>query len=149
MAFSRVKSPKIEKIMPFLFLRKKKASHHRDHKSGREWKIQRNIDCCTTNVVYKLTCEKDRKSCRDFVYIGETGRRFTDRIAEHRGYIYQKILTHPVGKHFNEPGHTVADLLPIAIEEVMPKDDVLLLKRRESLWISNYNSVLSGANSRY
>ena len=102
------------------------------------------MNCCTTNVVYKLTCRK----FLDFVYIGETGRRFTDRFLEHRGYINQKVLTHPVGKHFNEKGHSIADLVPIAIEEVLPKGDALLRKRRESLRISRYDSVMSGANTR-
>ena len=68
---------------------------------------------------------------------------------EHRGYISQKIMTHPVGRHFNQKGHSIADLVCVAIEEVLPKDDALLIKRRESYWIKSYNSVISGANSRY
>ena len=120
-----------------------KATTHKDHKSGQEWKIKRRIDCCTTNVVYKISCRK----CRDFVYIGETGRRFTDRFQEHRGYVSQK-KDHPVGNHFNQKGHTIADMIPMAIEEVLPKGDRLLRERRESLWISRYDSVESGANRR-
>ena len=120
-----------------------KATTHKDHKSGNEWKIERNINCCTTNVVYKIACRK----CRDFVYIGETGRRFTDRFLQHRGYVNQKT-DHPVGRHFNMKGHTIADMIPIAIEEVLPKGDDLLRKRRESLWITRYDRVESGANTR-
>ena len=69
------------------------TTSHKDYKTGKQWKITRNLTCTTTNVVYKLTCKK----CRDFTYIGETGRRFCDRMQEHRGYISQKIMTHPVG----------------------------------------------------
>ena len=36
----------------------------------------------------------------------------------------------------------------IAIDQVLPKDDPLLRKRRENFWINSYQSVDFGANSR-
>ena len=72
-------------------------------------------------------------------------------MAEHRGYITQKKIQHPVGAHFNEPGHPgdpVAYLVPIAIERVLPKGNDILIKKRESYWINQYHSTRFGANIR-
>ena len=73
-------------------------------------------------------------------------------MAEHRGYITQKT-NHPVGQHFNSPGHSVADLQVIGIEKVFPsrkKNANLseLRKIRESYWINKYDFVRYGANTR-
>ena len=84
----------------------------------------------------------------DTLYIGETQRRFCDRLQDHRGYITQKKLDHPIGNHFNRKGHKVTDLLPIPFERVLPKGDSLLRKRREKFWINQYDAVTFGANSR-
>ena len=65
--------------------------------------------------------------------------------------ITQKRLNHPIGEHFNLPGHSknpVADLLPLAIERVLPKGDHTLRKQRESYWINQYDSITYGANTR-
>ena len=86
-------------------------SEHTCKRTGESWAINSRIDCVTTNVVYKLSCLK----CDNFTYIGETSRRFCDRVAEHMGYISQKKLNHPVGKHFNLQGHQKTDLLPMTI----------------------------------
>ena len=121
-----------------------RASTHKCYRTNQEWQITAPINCQTDNVIYKLSCRK----CPNFVYIGETCRRFCDRLAEHRGYISQKKLHHPVGFHFNQKGHNVTDLLPIAIERVLPKGDSILRKKRESLWINRYDAVTFGANTR-
>ena len=107
-------------------------------------KIAAPISCVTDIVIYKLSSRK----CPHFVYIGETQRRFCDRLQDHRGCITQKKLDHPIGEHFNRKGHKVTDLLPIAFERVLPKGDTLLRKRREKFWINQYDAVTFGANSR-
>ena len=88
--------------------------------------------------------------CRkcDWIYIGETHRRFADRLQEHRGYITQKKLDHPTGAHFNSRGHQPSDLLPLAIERVLPKNDHMLRKCREKFWINEYQSSSYGGNIR-
>ena len=48
----------------------------------------------------------------------------------------------------NNPGHSEADMIVIAIEQVLPKEDPLLRKTRESYWINQYQSVDHGANLR-
>ena len=57
-------------------------------------------------------------------------------------------MNHPVAKHFTLPGHSITDLLAVAIEKVLPERDTALRKHRESLWINNYNAVSFGANSK-
>ena len=45
------------------------------------------------------------------------------------------------GEHFNKPGHSQLDMLPVILEEVTPKGDDFLRLRREELWIKNYQSI--------
>ena len=107
------------------------------------WYLTPPITCQSTNVIYKLSCRK----C-NWIYIGETRRRFADRLQEHRGYITQKKINHPTGAHFNSRGHQLSDILGIAIERVLPKDDHMLRKCRESYWINQYDSTSFGGNIR-
>ena len=121
-----------------------KVTSHKCQRTGQEWDITSSLDCQTKNVINKITCAKPR--CK-FVYVGETSRKFCERLTDHRGYIKNKKLHTPVGHHFNQKGHKIDDLQALAIEKVQPVDD-LLRKRRESLWISRLDSISFGANSR-
>ena len=86
-------------------------------------------------------------------YIGETERRFCDRVQEHRSYIYAalsgKAIDQPTGVHFSQKGHDARDMLAVAIEEVIPKNDIRILEQREKYWIMKYEAVEFGANSRF
>ena len=77
---------------------------------------------------------------------GQTKRKFCDRFSEHRGYVSQKKFDQVCGEHFNKPGHSQLDMLPVILEEVTPKDDDFLRLRREELWIRRYQSIEFGAN---
>ena len=82
-------------------------------------------------------------------YVGETGRRFCDRVAEHRAGIQSD--PNYFGGHFSQAGHTVHDMMPLAIEKVRcsdPKLEPALRKRREKLWISRYDATTYGCNIR-
>ena len=120
-----------------------KATRHSCPRTRQQWDITAPITCQSTNLVYKISCRK----CT-WVYIGETKRRFTDRLQEHRGYVTQKKLNHPTGAHFNSPGHQISDLLAIPIERVLPLGDDILRKCRESYWINLYDSSSYGGNIR-
>ena len=87
-----------------------------------------------------------RKQCQEFVYIGQTKKRFCDRFKQHKGYVSQEQLDQVCGYHFKKPGHQIEDMLPVIIEEVKPKNDEFLRLQREKLWINNYQSVEFGAN---
>ena len=122
-----------------------KATTHSCHRTRRTWNISSPLNCESRNVIYKIGCKK----CRFFVYIGETERRFCDRLTDHRGYVSRKVLNHPIGHHFNQEGHDITDMIPLPIEKVYPEGDDLLRKRREKLWILRYDAVnFEGANSR-
>ena len=83
------------------------------------------------------------------MYVGETSRKFHVRVSEHKGYVTQRKLDHPIGEHFNSPGHHYTDMLPIAIEQILPKGDTMLRRQRERLWIVRYNAKDGGANRKY
>ena len=57
---------------------------------------------------------------------GQTKRKFCDRFSEHRGYVSQKKFDQVCGEHFNKPGHSQLDMLPVILEEVTSKNDNLL-----------------------
>ena len=57
-------------------------------------------------------------------------------------YLYDQVC----GEHFNKPGHSQSDMLPVILEEVTPKNDDFLRLRREELWIRKYQSIEFGAN---
>ena len=121
------------------------ASSHECATMGKTWKIVGPITCKTKNVVYKLSCKK----CSHFLYIGETSRRVCDRFAQHKGYITQKKLDQPTGRHFNAPGHEFSDLVITPIERVLPLGDPFVRKIREKMWITRYDSVSKGQNTQY
>ena len=81
------------------------------------------------------------RKCDDFTYIGETSRKFSTRISEHKSTVTRGDTRLPVGAHFNSRGHSVADMLPIAIEQVKPKGNTTLRRCREKLWIRRYDAV--------
>ena len=59
-------------------------------------------------------------------------------------------MRHSVGRHFAK-GHgknPEAYLEVTGIEQVFPKKNELLLLRRESYWIDQYDSIKFGANTR-
>ena len=118
---------------------------HKCHKTKQIFNINSVVTCDTQNVIYKISCEK----CIDFVYIGETGRRFRDRFTDHRGYVSRKELDKAVGEHFNKPRHNIEDMIPTVIEKVQPSNDNFLRSRREKYWINKYQAIDYGANKRF
>ena len=82
------------------------------------------------------------------MYIGETERRFYDRFQDHRGYVNRNDTSQPAGQHFNQPGHSVDNMLPTIIERIFPENNKTLRLRRESYWIKEYQSIEFGANKK-
>ena len=64
-------------------------------------------------------------------YIGESERSLKDRISEHIGYARTKNADKTTGRHFNLPGHTVANLTETILEKVH-SDDIFYRKERET-----------------
>ena len=120
------------------------TSSHTDKRTGQSWKIHSELSCQSSDVVYKIGCRK----CSNFTYIGETGKKFLTRVTQHKGYVTRKDLSQPTGAHFNSRGHSLAYMMPIANEQILPKGNTLLRRRREKLWIRRYQAVEHGANSK-
>ena len=117
---------------------------HTCKRTAASYTINSPINCKTDGVIYKILCSK----CPYFVYIGETGKSVKQRFSQHFGDAERKDLTKPCGRHFCLPGHSVANMIAFAFEQVFPKNDTLLRKRRETHWINLYQCVDFGANSR-
>ena len=99
--------------------------------------------CVTTSVVYVATCEKCHKQ-----YVGQTGRKYHDRVMEHLRYI--KAGKHALGDHYKnskkcDPNR---DLKFQVIEKVYPDDEQMRL-HREKFWIERLNVLEpNGLNRR-
>lgn len=119
-------------------------------KSGRKvkinekltWNINKKVNCESFNVIYLLECEKSRCRMR---YIGTTSRLFKFRLAEHRGYITNKVTSKATGFHFNLPGHSLANMKATVIEQVNTKDEEYR-KEREKYFIRKFNTFYQGMN---
>ena len=89
-----------------------------------------------------MICKKD--NCKE-VYIGETKRQLKFRLSEHCGYIHTIHTNTATGRHFNLPGHSLADLSVIIIEQVKKKN-TLYRKEREQYHIRRFNTLYQGMN---
>ena len=90
------------------------------------WHINNQHNCRTRNIVYMIEC--DISNCKKR-YIGETERTLKDRLSEHIGYIKTKKLEKSTGNHFNQPGHSVANMTALVLEKVK-KEDIFYRKER-------------------
>ena len=80
-----------------------------------EWHLNRELDCRTRNIVYMIQCNIPQCNKK---YIGESERTLKDRISEHIGYIRTGKLDKATGIHFNQKGHSLANMIKTIIEKV-------------------------------
>ena len=106
------------------------------------WKIERSVNCNTFNCIYMIECDKDR--CRER-YIGQTGRLVKNRIADHRGYTSNQVLSTATGAHFNLPGHSLANMKFTVIEQVKFNSEPYR-REREFYHINKFNTFYRGLN---
>jgi hypothetical protein len=96
--------------------------------------------------IYFWKCTKD--NCEDYPeceYIGQTKRKFKDRLAEHRDYPKREVVTEPSGAHFTKRGHDVSHLRGLVLEQVR-NSDPFILKSREHLLIKKFDTFRHGLN---
>ena len=86
--------------------------------NGKEWKINKQLDCQSYNLVYAIFCSKE--NCQQ-VYIGETKRMLQTCVADHHDYVSKGRTDKATGAHFNMPGHSLADLRVSIIEQTRGK----------------------------
>ena len=106
------------------------------------WNITKKVSCDTFNCVYLIECQID--SCRQR-YIGQTGRLLKYRLADHRGYIINQVVSKATGAHFNLPGHSLAHL-KITILEQIRNSNLEYRKEREKYFIRLFNTYNNGMN---
>ena len=64
-----------------------------------------NFTFTSSNIIYCISCIKCWK-----LYIGETGRRLSDRFAEHLRSVRNNDLDKPVARHFNATNHSISNI---------------------------------------
>ena len=104
------------------------------------WNINRKFTCETYNCIYMLECTK----CSNR-YIGETSRMLKARLSDHRGYINNTVVNLTTGDHFNQPGHSLANLKVSILEQVRIEDDSYR-REREKYFINKFNTFYNGLN---
>jgi ribosomal protein L31 len=86
----------------------------------------------TKGIVYLTICSKCHQQ-----YVGQTGRRLSDRIKEHLNCIcLQKEAT---GMHYNSTGHNSSNFQVQVIEKVSPNTPNFRLER-EDMWIKRLST---------
>ena len=106
------------------------------------WKIGRQGQCSSSNIVYLLECDKEY--CKK-KYIGITQQEFRERIFQHIGYVRNKQINKATGEHFNLPGHSMHNMKFTMLEQVMSSDP-LYGREREKLLIRKFNTFYKGIN---
>ena len=113
---------------------------HTSKHTKKTYEINSSINCKTSGVVYKISCNK----CTNFTYIGETGRPLKTRFYEHFNDATKKDESKPCGKHFNQPGHSSSDMRFLPFEVV--HGDETMLRSREEYWIRKKKTFELGIN---
>ena len=106
------------------------------------WSINMDLNCESSNIIYMIECNIDRCKMR---YIGESERKLSKRLSEHRGYVTNHLLSQATGYHFNLPGHNISNMTITAIEKVK-KMDSSYRKERERYHIRKFNTYYHGLN---
>ena len=109
------------------------------------WIINKQVNCETYNCIYLIECQKE--NCKR-KYIGQTKRKFKNRIADHRGYIVNKVETTATGAHFNLPGHSLAHMKATIVEQVKYNDEQYRILREEYM-INKFNTYHEGLNREH
>ena len=107
------------------------------------WKINSEITCQTQNLVYMIKCTKE--GCKENIYIGESERSMKERIQEHIQYIKSENKSQATGYHFNQPGHSLHNMVVTGIEKTKSSEKEYR-KERESYIIRKFNSFYMGMN---
>ena len=94
-------------------------------------------------VVY---CISYSKCCK--LYIGETGRRLSDRFAEHLRSVRNNDVDKPVARHFNTANHSISNMKIYAISPISGGNDSR--KRHEKRLIFKIGTIHPhGLNERF
>ena len=96
-------------------------------KTKETFKMNDLYTCNTKGIIYLTTCTHCNKQ-----YVGQTGRKFKERMKEHLYNMYKK--TEVTGTHYALPGHSHWNFKVQIIEKVFPNTPNYRLER-EDFWI--------------
>jgi len=113
------------KACQYVVVSKSFISTHNKHK----FVMRNHFTCKSNNLVYLITCKK----CK-LQYVGQTGRRLSERVSDHISNIKLKKLK-PIAVHFNLPDHSISDFSITAIDQIPSRPNSLDLRLlKESTW---------------
>ena len=92
-----------------------------------------------------IKCTKE--GCTENIYIGESERSMKERIQEHIQYIKSENKSQATGYHFNQPGHSLRNMVVTGIEKTKSSEKEYR-KERESYIIRKFNSFYMGMNRK-
>ena len=72
---------------------------------------------------------------------------FRFRLADHRGYVTNRVTSQATGEHFNLPGHSLADLSITILEQTNRKSSEYR-KERERYFIRKFDTYYHGINKQ-
>ena len=107
--------------------------------NNQEYKLAKDVNCQTNNVVYLLECTRCKKQ-----YVGETKWNFLTPFKEHLADILHNRDT-PISKHFNLNSHkmaaTPAQPIPTILSRIAGHPDCTtdVRKNKEKMWTHGIN----------
>ena len=110
-------------VCPYVTKTKTFTSNH----TKQSFDLKGLFTCATSGVVYLINCSSCNKQ-----YVGQTGRKFHQRMMEHLNSIFHK--TNTIGIHYTSPKHSHNDFRVQVIEKVLP-NTVNQRLEREEYWI--------------
>ena len=81
-------------------------------------------------------------------YIGFTVCQLKHRLADHKGYITNQVTNRATGAHWNLPGHSLAHLKVIILEQIR-KNDEEYCREREKYFIRKFDTHNNGINREW
>ena len=100
--------------------------------TNEKFNMKGTFTCDTKGVIYLSTCAKCKKQ-----YVGQTGRKLSDRIKEHLNNICLKKES--TGIHYTSNNHNHYDMQIQIVEKVSPNTPNYRLEREE-FWIKRLST---------
>ena len=108
-------------------------SKFKSFSTGRTYKINQDLSCCSKNVIYLASCYK----C-NLQYVGSTSTEFKVRFRSHKLSMLTNKETCELAVHFNCTKHEISEISFILTEKITSQGDAAhidrLLLTREAYW---------------
>ncbi len=115
----------------------------------REYSCKMNVTCCSSNLIYCITCQKCQKQ-----YVGQTGDSLRIRFGAHAGSIGRKNIREDISRYYNLSGHNGLSDMKIHILDFIhvhptSQEGLTLRLNIEFNWIQRQRTMLpAGLNTK-